>query len=201
MSAPQKEVRGGELFVQSPYNSIFVEGAHKLNGQWVKPHWVFDARDEARVDALIRTVYGDADDLCTLRITWTSSGRAPQAPITVHGRSIATAWGRDSGAKLAEGVILLQGGFDSGGSVKNWVTTVAQGTVVLVRDFPKVRAEQLCASTDKSMRAYAIEPEEKKTTLSAEAPSAEALLAERTSHLARIAEIDKILASMTGVSS
>ena len=202
-----KEISGEKLLVQSPYNSLFVEEAHKLNGRWVKPHWVFDARDEARVDALLSEFYGvdsaGVGDFCTLRIEWTDSGEGPpQGPIGVRGRTIATAHGRNSGAKLGEGVILLAGNFDSAGSTKNWVTAVASGTIVLVRDFPHAAALKLIATPHKT-RAYSIEPEAKATeprpVISEEEVrlTHKALLEERNAHMVRLAEIDRLLAVLT----
>lgn len=174
---------GGALECRSPYNSIFVERARNLGGKFRGGAWYFDARDESRVRELCREVYGsdgDSSDTVTLRIEWQEDRANTCGPLAVSGRTIATAFGRDSGAKLGEGVVVLSGGFSSGGSVKNWQTKVAAGTVVLVRDFPRSMAEALSSNKYES-RQYSIEPE---------SVDRAALDSERARLLARLAEIN-----------
>jgi hypothetical protein len=176
--------------VVSPYNANFVASAKSIGGKWSSDAWVFDIRDEHRVRELCRDIYGDdglAADLVTLKIEWVKDGFADKGPITVAGRPIARAFGRDSGAKLAEGIVNLAGEFGSGGSMKNWGTTVDAGTIVLVRDFPRAKAEELVAgNNDSARRIYSIEDE---------APIIDraALEAERERLLKRLDEINKLL--------
>lgn len=182
---------GGQLHVKSPYNSKFVGQAKALGGKWRDEAWVFDIRDEARVRELCRELYGSdglTADTITLRIEWREEGSSDKGPIEVSGRPIARAFGRDSGAKLADGIVQLAGGFSSGGSVKNWVTRVRGGTIVLVRDFSRARAEELIAgNSDTSLRIYSIEPEQQPI-------DRDALEAERSRLQARLAEIEVLLA-------
>lgn len=179
-----------KITVVAPYNAEFVSGAKRLNGRWSKPAWVFDARDADRVRALCVECYGTdgtTADLVTLRITWTRAEYAELGPIAVRGRTVARAAGRDSGAQLGDDVVILDGEFRSGGSMKNWRTVAQAGTIALVRDFPRAAAEALVADSDSDSRVYAIEPE-------APAVDADALRAERERLVARIAEIDRLLA-------
>lgn len=183
---------GNMVAVNAPYNSEFISAAKRLGGRWNAPEWVFDARDEARVRALLIECYGtdgEVADLVTIRIEWTENESAKRASIEANGRTIARADGRDSGARLGDGVVLLDGEFGSGGSRANWTTTARAGTVVLVRDFPRAAAEALVAAPGRG-RQYSIEPE------APEAPvvDADALRAERERLVARIAEIDALLA-------
>lgn len=184
-----KSVTGDTFPVTAPYNSEFISAAKRLGGRWDAPEWVFDARDEARVRALLIECYGtdgEIADLVTIRIEWTENESAKRASIEANGRTIARADGRDSGARLGDGVVLLDGEFGSGGSRANWTTTARAGTVVLVRDFPRAAAQALVAAPGRE-RQYSIEPE-------APAVDADALRAERERLVARIAEIDKLLA-------
>ncbi len=185
------ETSGSSIHVQAPYNSDFVARAKKLGGKWEKPNWVFDARDEERVRELCRELYGSdglTTDLCTLRIEWRTDASASASAIEVSGRTIARAFGRDSGAKAGDGIVILSGGFGSGGSVKNWTTRVQAGTIVLVRDFPRAEAERHIAEQKADdNRVYSIEPE-------APVIDREALMAERDKLRARIIEIENILA-------
>lgn len=148
------------VVVDSPYNTLFLEEAKRLGGRF-RPNskeWTFDVRDEERVKEMLLRVYGTdgiKEDFCTLRIEWKADESVGKGPIIAHGRKIASAWGRDSGAKLGDGVILLSGSFHSGGSMKNWETRVREGTVVLVRDFPRKEAEARTVK-ESSCRVYSI---------------------------------------------
>lgn len=180
---------GSFLSVSSPYNAEFVAQAKRLGGKWSNGAWRFDARDDERVSALCRDVYGTdgtTADLVTLRVTWNQDQAEYVDALSAHGRTIARATGRDSGARLGDGVVLLSGGFRSGGSMKNWYTQAVAGTVVLVRDFPRTAADELVAG-DAVYRTYSIEPE-------APVVDRDALQAERDRLVARIAEIDALLA-------
>lgn len=177
-----------QVRVRSPYNTWFAPAARKLGGNWVEPDWVFDRRDEDRVRALCLQLYGTdgfRSDLCTVRVTYDADERELQGPLTVNGRIVAQARGRDSGARLGEGVVLLSGSFTSGGSMKNWTTRAGSGgAVVLVRDFPRAAAEALAGSD---------------VTIEPEAPliDREALAAERERLVARLAEIDALLTTVS----
>jgi hypothetical protein len=178
---------GSELFVDTPYNSRFVKAAKDMGGKWNGGNWKFDARDEQRVRELCMATYGSdgvTSDLVTLRITLGPGDGEYAGPVELHGRTIARALGRDSGAKLGDGVVLLEGGFSSGGSVKNWRTTVKEGTTVLVRDFPRIPAEALVADGDRTAQ------------IEQEAPVVDhtALREERERLVNRLAEIDAVLA-------
>jgi hypothetical protein len=180
-------VNSTTLAVKSPYNSEFVATAKRYGGKWSGGQWVFDARDEERVRELCKKVYGSdglTADLCTIRAKFTANASVGGGPIEIAGRTIARAHGRDSGARLGEGVVLLEGKFGSGGSMKNWATFVGRnGAVVLVRDFPRAQAERLIAE---GADWISIEPE---------APPLDraALEAERDRLSARIAEINALL--------
>lgn len=174
------------ITVHAPYNTIFIAAAKRLGGKWVTPNWVFDIRDEGRVRELCMQIYGSdgrVQDLCTVRAELDSSSKNYAGPIEIAGRTVARAYGRDSGAKLGEGIVLLKGGFDSGGSVKNWKTITKDGTVVLVRDFPRAIAQKMI---EDGATWLSIEPE-------APVINHDTLRAERTRLFARIAEIDEIL--------
>jgi len=179
-------VSNSTVSVNSPYNTDFITAARKLGGKWVSPEWEFDIRDEQRVRDLCRDVYGTdgiTTDLCTIRAEFGPSDNAGREPITVFGRVVARAYGRDSGAKLGEGVVLLSGGFGSGGSMKNWETTAKNGTEVLIRDVPRVAVQ---TAIDGGATWLSIEAET--------APVDHAALTrEREKLMARIAEIDAAL--------
>ncbi len=188
-----------KIFVESPYNSKFVAKARDLGGKWEAPRWVFDIRDEECVRALCLEIYGENGRFCekvTLRAVFAPGVGKLGDSIYLGGRVIATAFGRDSGAKIGAGVVVLNGGFSSGGSVKNWktVTHSENGAIVLVRNVPIAIAEKLMAPgglEGEKAESVSIEPE-------APVVDQSALLAERTALLARISEIDSILSETKG---
>ncbi|HRR40482.1 MAG TPA: hypothetical protein P5244_04545 [Syntrophales bacterium] len=183
------QVKEGKIIVTSPYNADFVDRAKRLGGRWQSPSWVFDIRDEQAVRNLCRTIYGtdgqSIPDVVTIRATLDSSKRAYQGPITLFGRVVARAFGRDSGARLGEGVILVSGRFFSGGSRMNWYTEVKDGTVVRIHDIPRAAAEKAIAAGATWL------------TIEDDAPvtiDIEALMVERNRIMERLAEIDRLLA-------
>ena len=153
MSGIKMEVAGGRVMIYSPYNRTFVARAKKLGGKWMAAGkaWTFDERDADRVKALVGDVYGhffDADvELVDVRITCSEIVEADRKPIMCGPREVARAWGRDSGAKLGDGVVQLEGRVYSGGSVKNWDTRASAGSVFEVRDYPKAQVEKIDAET------------------------------------------------------
>ena len=192
---------GSTISVASPFHPAFVRRAKELGGKWdaAAKVWTFDARDEDDVRALCRQVYGtdgsDGAKMVDLRIQFKDGARAGQRAVYVCGREIARAWGRDSGAKLGEGVKLVGGKITSGGSMKHWVTIVEPGSIFVLRDVPeeKARAEAEACNTDE----FSIE-------ILPSAPAAvdvSALQAEREKLVARLAEIDAILSTQTATAA
>lgn len=138
-----------KIFVYGPYNTLFVEGAKMLAGRWNAPMWVFDIRDQADVVALCMECYGtdgtavdQVDVMVTVEDGSASVLKSHCSAFTLFGRTVAKATGRDSGAKLGEGIILKSGGFDSGGSAKNWKTLAEDDTRFLMRDVSKKLVDQ-----------------------------------------------------------
>lgn len=147
------EVAGGRVMIYSPYNRAFVARARKLGGSWdsTGKAWKFDERDVERVKSLVADVYGhyfDSDvEIVDVRITSADGIEIYRKPIYCGPREVARAWGRDSGAKLGDGVVQLEGRIMSGGSVKNWQTRCSAGSVFEVRDFPKAQVEKIDRDT------------------------------------------------------
>lgn len=184
----QVNVEADRVLVKAPYNPDFPSEARLLGGKWRAPLWVFDSRDEERVRELCRLIYGTdgtgCNELVTLRVTVTGHWAEQQDGIYLAGRQVARAFGRDSGAKLGPGVVVLSGRFDSGGSVKNWTTECKAGTIFELRDVPRRAAEKEADENG----GCTIE------IIGGEAViDVEALTHERERLLARIAEIDLML--------
>lgn len=186
----------GRVAAMTPYHPNFPARARALGGKFVDTTsggkaWAFDARDEERVRAICLDIYGTdgtPTDTVTLRVTALADMYEAAGSIYVAGRVLARAFGRDSGAKLGEGVVHLSGKMpNSGGSVRNWRTTVADGSVFEVRDVPRRAALEFIAEHADSCKWHAEIVGEEPVD-----PKAE-LRAERDKLLARLAEIDAAL--------
>jgi hypothetical protein len=148
MSSIQIVREGNHLSIASPYHPGLPAGAKKLGGKWNRGEkvWIFDIQDEALVRDLYLSIYGEWDepmDLVTVQVTVSDKIKEYAGSIYFGGREITRAYGRDSGAKIGDGVIITSGGFTSGGSVKNWAAVIQSGSVFEVRKFPRAMAEKI----------------------------------------------------------
>lgn len=91
----------------------------KFNGStWIAPELAQDefnalnAKYNEDIVAVELTVSDDNRD----RNAWLGTAHA----VAIGGYVLATAYGRDSGAKLSPGIAVISGGFSSGGSAKNY---------------------------------------------------------------------------------
>ena len=185
---------GGMISVTAPYDKAFVREARKVGGRWNRDAkaWRFDSRNRASVEAALGRCYGWAPGggpTSDFRITLTWRNAA-EREVKIMGRSIARRWRRDADVTLGEGAAVVSGDFTGrGGSVSHPVV-IDQGddVTLIVHDLPTavMANEQLVAD-------YEISP----------VPPAEAdltaLRAEREKLLARVAEIDALLAAAEAI--
>lgn len=122
------------IAAQTPYHPDLPSKFRALGGKW-HPNagvWTFDVRDEARVRAVVESIFGPLESsgrLVTLR--WTIDGR--HNPARLAGRIIAERRGRDARVQLGAGVVVIEGEFPrSGGSVKHPGLGLGSGQVVVV---------------------------------------------------------------------
>jgi len=135
----------GKIIVTTYYNRKFSSKARNLRGQWdsVKKAWVFDGSVEEYVKQALIDIFGVTGEIqyetCSLLIkdftAWETRGE-----VELFGRTVARAFGRDSGAKLGDDIIWVSGSYHSGGSVKNWTTEVENGTFE-IQNFPLERTK------------------------------------------------------------
>lgn len=181
-----KKTEDGKLLAYSPYNPNLPPKAKQLGGRWNGECWTFDSRDEERVKELYVNIYGTdgeiaSGDLITVKAEFKEKEAELHGGIFVGGRLLATAFGRDSGVKLGSGIIILEGNFYSGGSMKNWKTIVSEGTVFEIRDIPRTKISEI-ENDDRLINVTVIEPENK-----------DSLIKEKEKLLQRISEIDAVL--------
>lgn len=133
----------GLIAVTTSFNSEFVKKAKDLGGKWdaKNSEWIFDSTIEEYVKSLLLDIFGVTGEskyeTCSLIIKNVTLEQF-NGGIELFGRTIARAFGRDTGAKLGEGIVWVSGTKDSGGSVKNWNTKIENGTFE-IQDFPVER--------------------------------------------------------------
>jgi hypothetical protein len=181
-------IGNGKVAVESPYNPEFVSRVKKAGGRWNSRNktWEVDERSVEAVRAIMREVYGQDDlpqELVTVKVTVGSSISQHHGPIVIFGRTVASAFGRDSGARIGEGVCFEKGGCDSGGSMKNWYTIVRAGSEITIYDVPRLAVEQKLGWKDEYGTFEVVEADD---------PLA-ALKAEKEALLKRLEEIDELL--------
>ncbi len=187
-------IANNQLLVESPYNTDFIDTARKLSGRWIKPHWIFDPRDEALVHEALTRHYGwrppvPGEPDVTVEIT---IGDNPwyedQAPLTLCGITVAAAFGRDTATHSPRNVVVTSGRFMSSGSRKNWTTAAHPNTVFEIRDIPTSTAEAIIEHAEKS-RSFAsariLDPDvSRRETITAEIEDLEQRLADANARLA-----------------
>ena len=142
-------VEGESVRATAPFDAGFVKGARALAGNWEGDAWRFPASQEGRVRELCRMVYGTDGspvETVTLRVRVTRDIRIQRDSFRLCGRVIAWATGRDSGARLGDGIVHLAGGIGSGGSRQYWTTEVGAGAEFEMLDLPRPAAEAMVAA-------------------------------------------------------
>lgn len=181
----------GTVEVASPYHPAFPPAARMLSGKFNRGSsvWVFPASQLGRVRELCQDIYGTdgtAQELVTVRVVVEPISRKSDCQLYIAGRKVASVSGRDSGARLGDGIVLLEGAFSSGGSMKNPGLFAREGTTIEILDLPKAKADELVAGEEAYVASAEIVGE---TTL-----DVDALKEERERLQARIGEIDALLA-------
>ncbi|MEI7585556.1 hypothetical protein [Runella sp.] len=142
---------GGKIKTTSYYNYNFVKKAKGLRGTWLSGQWVFEQSVEEHVIKAMLDCYSVTGltpyEVCTLTVKGFSN-EVRHSGVELFGRPIAKAWGRDSGAKAQDGIFLIDGKFNSSGSVKNWTTWVRNATFE-IHDFPVVALD--CADVKEAI--------------------------------------------------
>ena len=181
------EINGTKALVYTPYNKDFVAQIKGIgNARWdsAKRAWSVPAECVDQVREIMEAVYGESDvsgcRKVSVRLTFTKRVYEYCEPVTILGKTIAKAWGRDSGARPGDDVVFVSGKPDSGGSAKNWLSVVPEDSVVVLHNVPEVKlSEDLPAGVEMEIMESTV--------------NRAALEEEKARLLARIAEIDKLL--------
>lgn len=186
------KVESDRVILLSDYHPELPDAAKQLGGKFnpVDKSWVFHPRTEQRVRDMAMEIYG-------------SDGRATPETVSVKarytnkvqhycelyslseyvcGQQVARAYGRDSGASVSNNVVVLSGGFDSGGSMKNPALKIYKDTEIEIHDVPKTLV--------KNQEDWEVE------IIKENGVDREKLLEERNQLVARVIEIDNLLNDM-----
>lgn len=127
----------GRIKVKSDYNKEFIRRAKLIEGKWDAPYWSFPEENESEVKALLLEIYGENGDPQETVDILVNISEMNGESIELCGRILCSRRGRDAAVKLAENVMLTQGGFpSSGGSAKNPRVNPDDGTVLKVKKCP-----------------------------------------------------------------
>jgi hypothetical protein len=132
------EIIDDKVKVTSPFNEGFVSRCRNFRGTFKNGVWWFDDSIIDYVREAMLEYFGTTGETpfktCTLLIK-NYNGYGDKAPVKLFGRTVARAFGRDSGAKLGDDIIFISGEYCSGGSMKNWCTNVRNATFEM-HNFP-----------------------------------------------------------------
>lgn len=185
------ENEGTAAYITSPYNPDFVQRVKALGGRWdaSRKQWKISVNAVDAAREIMSEIYGETDvapavETVTLIVNSVEQAEELHGSITLAGKTIAAASGRDSGARIGEDVAFRVGAPESSGSVKNWRTRIPEGCTIEVYNVPKAKAEEIMANPP-SWASICIKDQVKIDRA--------ALEAEKTKLLARLAEIEGLL--------
>lgn len=181
---------GGYAYINSEYNAEFVRNLKKKIGgaRWTGESWRIpeEAIDTART--VMEDAYGHSDlggnEVISVKAEFSEGYYAPKEDVVLYGKVIASASGRDSGARLGTDVECISGGVTSGGSVKNWTSVVRENSVFILRNVNQNLYERERGLDER--RGI-------KSEIVGSKIDREKLIAEKERLLERIREIDQLL--------
>ena len=142
------EVAGDSLLVRSPYHAGFIGEAKDYGGRWDASAraWVVPADLQDAVWESIGRAYGvkrgESADI-NVELTALKNMEADRGRIFAGHVGLAGARGRDTGAKMAQGVALLDGSVRSGGSQKYWSTKMSKGSRLIARGLTRSQVDAI----------------------------------------------------------
>ena len=146
------EETNGRLAIATPYDQQFISGIKRLGGRWdsASKVWTVAQTERKEAEVLLGEIYGWMSSGLggTQRVTITAKEtiKVHTDGVRIAGQTIARATGRDSGARLGEGVVLLDGKIESTGSMKNWYTLIKAGSRFRL-EFPLLALDSIDASS------------------------------------------------------
>ncbi len=160
-----EKVGSDKIALFTPYNPQFVSKIKAAGARWnaESKAWMMAAANIDIAREILRTVYGRDDmpradeKLVRVKVTALEDVRVTRGPVVLLGRVIASAYGRDSGARIGEGVAFIEGEPQSGGSRSNWTTEIRQGSVFIISDAPSTMLDTLDSAEQWGKKLYQYE--------------------------------------------
>ena len=181
---------GGKIAVYTPYDKKFVQAIKKIgSARWNGEAWTVPENYIDDVRSFMKDIYGrddqDPGESVDCEIEFFGEYYEDKAAFTMFGKTLARAWGRDSGARVGDDVMLVDGSIGSGGSRANWDTRIYKGAKFIVKNIPKARFDK---EKDEYSEEYKI-----KITIKSKKIDKDALLKEKAKLERRLAEIEELL--------
>ena len=185
------KVKNGTLLIYTPYNAKFVSAIKKIGGaKWDSVNKCWTAPEEF-VDAvreIIMEIYGYTDisenESVTLKVVFNEEAKEDRKDVTLFGKILSHATGRDSGARVGDDVAMIKGNIRSGGSVKNRVSVGEEGSTFIIKNVNKNIFKKEKDGINYNVNIDIIDDAKK---------SKSELLEEKKRLLERIKEIDELL--------
>lgn len=183
------KIIGDKAQIYTPYNQYFVLAMRSMDGaKWNREggFWEVPTQILPSVRKVMESVYGESDISNTphknVKLFFQKRVDCIRGPVTIMGKVICRANGRDSGGTIGEDVCFLKGRPYSGGSKFNWMSIVPEGAIVTLYNVPVT----LLSTPLPDGCTMEIEDQQ---------IDRNSLLAERERLLLRIQEIDALLES------
>jgi len=139
---------GSFVEVHFPYHAEAKTRIKNMGGRWNGTCWLVKPEMEADARRVLFDVFGTDGAVGLKKVTLRVRAKKDlvqhheYGPITCCGKVLARAFGRDSGARVGEDVVLIDGNIRSGGSMKNWTVRIDAGSEFkLVNVFPALMDE------------------------------------------------------------
>ena len=133
-----------KIEVYTPYNREFVKKIKRISSaKWSynKGCWEVDKIEIGVIRQFMMDCYGENDiefaEKVDVKVKFLQTVEEYYKGIELFGRTIAYAFGRDSGAKLGDNITCINGEYRSGGSVRNWKTIIDVDSEFIIRDVAK----------------------------------------------------------------
>jgi len=181
------EQKEEKLQIYTPYNKNFVSDLKQSvsTAKWSGSCWEVSIEAKELIDGLLKEHYGYNPGQPKVKIEITAKEEIEEMTGSVNfaGCPVAYARGRDTGAKVCDGIIKMSGNIRSGGSARYYKTIVEKGATFRLETYKNIIDEK---TYDESIWDV--------KTLS-ESIDREALLSEKEQLLKRLNEIEKQLQS------
>lgn len=158
-------VNGDYTELYTPYSKEFVKEIKSIGGaKWSssKSCWMIPNEAQDIAQKMMMRIFGEDGEAkqakLTIRLTMEESQYSDYcSSYTLLGKTVARAFGRDSGARPGEDAIFEEGKPTSGGTTRKWYTKVPQGCVIRLSNVSISLWEKFKGSTHEGIKAEVVE--------------------------------------------